>query len=69
MTVCGTPQGGLCRSLPTCTPPFYLCNECGVLNEEDDLHKCSLDAYADADDYDLFCPCGSDDLTRVEREA
>lgn len=63
---CGAPQAGSAGLLPTSTPPFYLCNDCGVLNEEDDLHRCSLDAYADLSvDYDLFCPCGSDDLTEV----
>lgn len=40
------------------------CNECKKTFDEELLNRCSLDAYADLSwDYDLFCPCGSDDLT------
>ncbi len=40
------------------------CNGCGKTFDEEHLNRCSLDVYADLSvDYDLFCPCGSDDLT------
>lgn len=39
------------------------CLDCGLWTEVDSLGKCSLDAYADWDDYDLFCPrCESDNI-------
>lgn len=40
------------------------CNSCGVTFDEELLNRASLDAFADLSvDYDVFCPCGSDDLT------
>ena len=39
------------------------CLDYGLWCEADDLHRCSLDAFADFEDYDLFCPrCDSDNV-------
>ncbi len=40
------------------------CNGCGKTFNVEDLSRYSLDTFADLSiDYDLFCPCGSEDLT------
>lgn len=71
-----TPEGKGCWAKPSGSPAptcgfksrsrnhatLYECRECGRIGNTDDLNRCSLDAYADFDDYDEFCPCGSDDL-------
>ena len=44
------------------------CRDCGQeFADSGDLLHGSLDAYAGADDYDLFCPvCESDDIVLYE---
>lgn len=44
------------------------CRNCGQEFEDSgDLNRCSLDAYAGPDDYDLFCPvCDTDDIELFE---
>ena len=44
------------------------CRDCGqAFADSGDLLRCSLDAFAGADDYDLFCPvCESDDIELFE---
>lgn len=39
------------------------CKSCGAWFEATAANRCSLDAYADAGDYDTFCPvCESDEI-------
>ena len=57
-----TDYGGDARGAPH-RIGLYQCNGCSKVTEYDDLHRCSLDAYAEAGDFDLFCPhCGDDDI-------